>query len=118
MTKFQMTISDVQVMQTWTLLMCAARDRKIYTDEELGKIINAIPVNVVDILRPIMKFCEKKEYPKLTILIVNANTRLPGIGLRGIDKTKIGEETEKIYEYPWLSVGVPDINDFKKADKE
>ena len=30
MTKFQMTISDVQVMQTWTLLMCAA---------EIGKFI-------------------------------------------------------------------------------
>ena len=118
MTKFEMTMSDVRVMQTWILLICAARDRKIYTYEELGKIINVVPADVSDILRPIMRFCEKKEYPKLTILVVNTNTRLPGMGLRGIDKTNIGRETEKIYNYSWLSIGLPDINDFNNADKD
>ena len=60
----------------------------------------------------------KERISKINNIDCKCKYQIAGIGLRGIDKTKIGEETEKIYEYPWLSVGVPDINDFKKADKE
>ena len=80
MTKYQRS------MQIWTLLVCAAYERKTYTYGEIVEILGMGGAGVMSqFLGPIMLYCEDSEYPPLTVLIVNQDTGLPGDGLTTIE---------------------------------
>lgn len=77
MTRFQ------RAMLVWSLLVCTAQDRRIYT---YGGVASALGMPdaggvIASFLAPIMYYRRQNELPPLTVLVVNQITGRPGDGL-------------------------------------
>ena len=76
MTRFQ------RAVQIWSLLVCAAKDRRTYTYGQLASEFGMGSAGVMaQFLGPIMYYCRKQQLPPLTVLVVNQDTGLPGSGV-------------------------------------
>ena len=109
MTRFQ------RVLQVWSLLVCAARDRRIYT---YGQIADALGMpgarrTVASFLGPIMYYCRQKRFPPLTVLVVNQGTGRPGKGL--IIDNDVDKERERVFRHNWFKMKPPETADFEEA---
>ena len=62
-------------------------------------------------LDPIMRYCETRGYPPLTVLVVNQESGLPGDGLTTLEETNA--DRERVYRFDWLAVRPPESNDFR-----
>jgi alkylated DNA nucleotide flippase Atl1 len=102
--------------QIWSLLVCAARERKSYTYGQIAEILGFGGAGVMaPLLGPIMWFCEDNEYPPLTVLVVNQDTGLPGEGLSTIEE--VNEDRENVFNFDWFSLEPPQNSTFKQADR-
>jgi hypothetical protein len=101
-------------MQIWSLLICAARERKTYT---YGLIADALSMGgagvMAQFLDPIMRFCADKNYPPLTVLVVNQDTGLPGEGLVTIQNVNV--DRESVFNFDWFSIEPPQVSDFENS---
>lgn len=101
--------------QIWSLLICAARERKSYTYGDLAKILNFGGAGVLsNFLAPIMWFCEDKNYPPLTILVVNRETGIHGNGLIAVEDD-INKTRESVFNFDWFSLEPPQNIDFEDS---
>ena len=111
MSKFQ------RALQIWSLLVCAAKDRRTYTYGELASILGMGGAGVMALfLGPIMYYCQKKQLPPLTVLVVNQDTGLPGSGLTTLEDVTL--DREKVFAYDWFQIEPPETGDFEDAAKE
>ncbi|MDA2916291.1 hypothetical protein MYX64_05545 [Nitrospinae bacterium AH_259_B05_G02_I21] len=102
--------------QIWSLLVCAAIERKTYTYGQIAKILGFEGAGVMgQFLNPIMRFCEDNELPPLTVLVVSQDTGLPGEGLVTLEE--VNEDREKVFDFDWFSIEPPQNNDFEDADR-
>ena len=86
--------SEQRSLQIWALLVCAARERRVYTYMGIAQILGfggAIPV--IPALDNIMWFCRVRGLPPLTVLVANGKTGEPGDGLP-LDDKSAGEQRE------------------------
>jgi len=103
-------------MQIWSLLICAAKDRKTYTYGDVADILGMGGAGVMaQFLAPIMWLCEDREWPPLTVLVVNQNSGLPGDGLTTIEN--VNADREKVFNFDWFGVVPPSLQDFTSADR-
>lgn len=110
MTRYQ------RASQIWSLLICAARDRKSYTYGEVADILGFGGAGVfAQILGCIMWFCEEQGLPPLTVLVVNQATRIPGEGLSTLEE--VNSDREKVFSFNWFSIEPPQNTDFERVDK-
>lgn len=110
MTKYQRSA------QLWSLLVCAARERRTYTYGEAARILGLGGAGVMgSFLGPIMFFCVQKEYPPLTVLVVNQETGLPGEGLTTIEN--VNGDRERVFRFDWFGIVPPESGDFEKSDQ-
>jgi alkylated DNA nucleotide flippase Atl1 len=110
MTRYQ------RASQIWSLLICAARERKTYTYGDVAKILGFGGAGVMaPLLGCIMWFCEMNGFPPLTVLIVNQDTGLPGEGLATLEE--VNADREEVFRYDWFGVVPPQNNDFELVDK-
>ena len=104
-------------MQIWTLLVCAARERKTYT---YGQIADAFGMGgagvMAQFLGPIMWHCEDNDYPPLTVLVVNQKTGLPGEGLSTVEN--VNEDRESVFNYDWFGIEPPQVSDFENSVRQ
>lgn len=107
MKKFQ------RALQIWSLLVCAARDRRTYTYGELASILGVGARGMAQFLDPIMRYCRKKSLPPLTVLVVGKGTGRPGAGLNV--KKDVDQERERVFDYDWFKMEPPEIRDFEEA---
>lgn len=102
--------------QIWSLLICAARERKSYTYGDIAKILGFAGAGVfAHLLGPIMRFCEEKGFPPLTVLVVKQDTGLPGEGLSTLED--VNKDREAVFNFDWFSVEPPQNSDFENSDK-
>ena len=74
-------------LQIWTLLVCAARERKSLTYGDVARALGMKGAGVMSsFLDPIMRYCARNGYPPLTVLVVNQKTGLPGGGLSTLEE--------------------------------
>lgn len=110
MTRYQ------RASQIWSLLVCAARERKTYT---YGKIADILGFGGAGTMAPIlgciMWFCDENELPPLTVLVVNQDTGLPGDGL--ITAKNVNEKREEAFNFDWFGKEPPQNADFESVDK-
>ena len=110
MTKIQ------RALQIWSLLVCAARDRRTYTYGGLASALGMGGAGVMaGFLGPIMYYCQKNQLPPLTVLVVNQETGLPGTGLKTLENVNL--DREKVFGYDWFQMEPPETGDFEKATK-
>jgi len=62
-----------------------------------------------------MWYCQDRELPPLTVLVVNQDTGLPGEGLTTLEDVNV--DREKVFGYDWFSLEPPQVNDFAAADR-
>lgn len=111
MTRYQ------RAMQIWMLLVCAARERKSYTYGQIAQILGMGGAGVMgQFLGPIMWLCEDREYPPLTVLVVNQSKGLPGEGLTTLEN--VNTDREQVFQFDWFAIEPPQIEDFKQATRD
>ena len=103
-------------MQIWSLLICAANDRKTHTYGDIAEILGMKGAGVMaQFLGPIMWLCENNQWPPLTVLVVNQETGLPGEGLTTIEN--VNRDREAVFNFDWFGVVPPSLHDFDSADR-
>ena len=108
MTRYQRSL------QIWSLLVCAARERRTYTYGDIATILGmggAGPIG--GFLGPIMYYCAENELPPLTVLVVNRDTGMPGEGLTTIDDVNV--DRERVFTHDWFAMEPPETDDFEAA---
>lgn len=58
-----------------------------------------------------MWFCQEKQLPPLTVLVVNQETGLPGEGLSTLGE--VNRDRESVFNFNWFSIEPPQNADFK-----
>ena len=102
--------------QIWSLLVCAARERKTYRYGDLAEILSFGGAGVMaPLLGCIMWFCEKNQLPPLTVLVVNQTSGLPGEGLTTLEN--INSAREEVFNFDWFGLEPPQNADFEEADE-
>lgn len=108
-----MTLNQ-RASQLWTLLTVAALERKSYTYGNLAAILGFDKAGTMgSFLEPIMRLCVQRGWPPLTIIVVNAETGAPGVGLDTIQD--LNRDRERVYRFNWFTLEPPQIEDFKRA---
>ena len=103
-------------MQIWTLLVVTARERKSYTYGDVAEILGMGGAGVMaQFLGPIMWYCQDKNLPPLTVLVVNQDTGLPGEGLTTLEN--VNTDRKHVFNYDWFSVESPETKQFEQADR-
>jgi hypothetical protein len=64
-------------------------------------------------LAPIQSYCLQENLPPLTILVVNAETGLPGVGF--IAAEDIPRVQGEVFRFDWVDYGCPSVEDFEAA---
>jgi hypothetical protein len=116
MTKYERSL------QIWSLLICAARERKSFTYGQIAEILSMGGAGVMaNFLGPIMWCCDRNGWPALTVLVVNKDTGLPGDGLVTVenvfDVKHVNREREKVFKFDWFTLVPPTVKDFELTDK-
>lgn len=106
---------EQRALQTWTLLVCAAREQKTYFYEDVGEVIGVPAFGLAPILDPIMRLCRQRGWPPLTVLVVNKGTGDPGDGLPLDDG--VPKERARVYCFDWFKLEPPETSDFRAAMK-
>lgn len=99
----------------WTLLVCAARDRRVYTYNEVRKVLRLGGAGVVSgFIDPVMRYCQQRGLPPLTVLVVNERTGLAGVGLT----TSGNRDRERVFRHDWFASEPPETRDFDEAMRQ
>ena len=110
MTKYQ------RALQIWSLLVCAARDRRTYTYGELADALGMRGAGVMaKFLGPVMYYCREQKLPPLTVLVVNQDTGKPGSGLPTIEGVNLARE--RVFARDWFQIEPPETDDFEEATR-
>lgn len=103
--------------QIWSLLVCAAKDRKSYTYGDIANILGFGGAGTMaQFLGPIMWICKDNNWPPLTVLVVNHETGLPGEGLSTLEE--VNSDREAVFDFDWFSLEPLQNSDFEKADRQ
>ncbi len=98
-------------MQVWQILIGAAHNRQTLTYKILADHLEFEGAGVFSqILGCIMKYCESKDLPPLTCLVVNQTTGLPGAGLTTVEN--LPTDREAVYNQNWYAMQPVQIGDF------
>ncbi len=99
--------------QIWSVLAWAAHCRQVLTYDVGSKLIGVPRQGLGHLLEPIQSYCLVNQLPPLTILVVRADTGLPGTGFvaaQDIPRTQL-----EVFSYDWLEPGAPSPEQFEQA---
>ncbi len=104
--------SSIRAMQVWQILIAAAHNRQSLTYTQLAAHLGFRGAGVFNhILALIVKYCESESLPKLTCIVVNQMTGLPGDF--PIKSEDLGREREAVYQQNWYALSPAQISDFE-----
>ncbi len=109
-----MTVVE-RAAQIWSVLTLAAKSRQILSYDLLSKLIGVPRPGLGQLLEPIQSFCLLKKLPPLTILVVSADSGLPGSGF--IAASDIPREQARVFSFDWFTVGCPAPTELDDACK-
>ncbi|AVF65899.1 MULTISPECIES: hypothetical protein [Vibrio] len=108
------TSLENRALQIWQILIGFAYERKITTYGEVAEILGYKGAGTMDRqLGHILHFCAQNKLPPLSVLVVNAETGLPGDGFETIGD--LHKAREKVFNYDWFDVIPPTPEQFAKA---
>jgi putative restriction endonuclease len=103
-----------RALQIWQILVGKAHNRQTMTYGQLADLLGFAGAGVLgNHLGVIMFYCEKHDLPPLTVLVVNQESGLPGLGLTST--TDLHADRERVFNYPWYDLYPPTPDEFKAA---
>lgn len=99
--------------QIWSLLVLAARNRQTLTYDMVSKMIGVPRPGIGQFLEPIQSYCLINGLPPLTILVVQEDTGIPGVGF--IAAEDIPSNQQKVFALDWTERGSPSVEEFAQA---
>ena len=101
-----------RAVQIWPLLVWVAKSQQLITYGDIAKMTGMLAVGVgPQPLKVIKNYCERKDYPPLTAVVVNDKTGVPGHGL-GLSPEASCKALRKVFKYPYIKKGAPNKEDF------
>ncbi|MBO8254709.1 hypothetical protein IAQ63_09745 [Providencia rettgeri] len=103
-----------RALQIWQILIGFAYNRKITTYGEIAEILHYEGAGVLDRqLGHILHFCAQNKLPPLTVLVVNAETGLPGGGFE--TQGDLHCDRELVFHYDWFNLIPPTPSQFAES---
>jgi hypothetical protein len=90
-----------RAIQIYQILISAAHNRQILTYEILGKMIGVPARGLANHLGHLMYYCEHKDLPPLTILVVQKQSGEPGAGLTTVSIQQLHTDRERVFAHDW-----------------
>ena len=109
-----MTKSE-RASQIWTVLAWAARNRQILSYGLLAKLVGAPPAALGAWLEPIQSHCLLEGLPRLTTLVVQQGTGLPGAGFTAASASELAAQQLAVLDFDWLARGNPGADALEAA---
>jgi hypothetical protein len=103
-----------RALRIWHMLMGAARCWQTFTYQHVADITGGVPIGLGSVLELIMRYCEDKGMPPLTVLVVQSGSGKPGVGL--LTSRDADADRERVYEFEWSKRPVPTAADFAKFE--
>ncbi len=105
-----------RALQIWQILVSKAHNRQTMTYGALASLLGYEKSYILSgMLGHIMEYCEQNKLPPLTILVVNKETGLPGVGLTS--PTNLHAEREEVFRYDWFGLYPPTAEELGQAYK-
>jgi alkylated DNA nucleotide flippase Atl1 len=101
-----------RALQVWQVLVGAADNRQLLTYEILAKLIGMGAGTMAQTLGIIMRYCDERDLPPLTAIVVKKSSGVPGTGLTTL--REINRDREKVYSYPWYRQTPPQLTEFEQ----
>ena len=99
--------------QIWSILALAAKNRQVLTHDMVGRLIGVPVVGLGQLLEPIQSYCLLNDLPPLTILVVSAESGMPGSGF--IAASDIPRMQQRVFAQDWLQRGAPSAETLQVA---
>ena len=94
--------------QLWSLLVLAARNQQILSYSMVERLTGLDKRGIGKILGPIQSYCQRSNFPPLTILIVKEGTGFPGDGF-----TQAAEGAKaRVFVFDWFKHPASSPEDF------
>ena len=107
-----MTLAE-QAERIWPILVLCARHQQILSYSMLERLTGIHRQLQAHPLGRIYAFCERKEYPPLTAIVVNEGDGVPGDLY--VPKKGPFEDQCRVFVFDWLKLETPSTNDFEKG---
>ena len=101
-----MSVSE-RAAQIWPVLALAARNRQILTYDIVGRLIGVPARGLGHLLEPIQSDCLSKDFPPLTILVVQEATGTPGVGFIAASANEFSKKQLEVFDFDWLNHSAP-----------
>jgi hypothetical protein len=95
-----------RAQQLWPILVMAAGSRQILTYKLVSKMTGLAQQGIGAALFPIQYYCEASGLPKLTALVVQEKTGLPGPGL-SLSAAEFAAALQEVFSHQWLVTPPP-----------
>ena len=90
-------------------------NRQMLTYGILSKLIGVPTAGLGQLLEPIQSYCLLEGLPPLTILVVQKESGLPGVGFTGANAAEYGKAYMEVYNEDWLGHGNPQPEKLEEA---
>jgi hypothetical protein len=99
-----------RAVQLWSVLVFAARMQKILSYSMVQELTGIFTPAIGKVLEPIQSYCKREKLPPLTVLVINEETGLPGVGFT--EAQDIFSAQARVFVYDWYRRKAPQPNDF------
>ena len=97
-----------RTLAAYVVLVMLARMRATITYGRLGQLVGTMAQQVAPLhLDPIYNYCQNKQLPALTTLVVFADTGEPGFH----DRSDLYKQREAVYRHNWFAARLPTIHE-------
>lgn len=101
---------NLRAIQIFSILSAAAHRRQTLTYSGLAELLGFGGAGVfAQTLDLILRWCDGNELPPLTVLVVNSETGLPGVGFQTADDLHAARE--QVFSFKWLDVLPPTVDE-------
>lgn len=101
-------------VQLWQVLIAAAAERRTLTYRLLGEAIGLEAHEVPAPLAIVARYCAARQWPPLTVLVVQAGDGRPGSAFTWATDPDLAREA--VFEHGWFRLRPPSVHDFALID--
>ncbi len=105
--------TNERASQIWFALVAAAADTRTVTYKEAATWTGTSAQSMGQFLRPIQSYCESKQLPDISAIVVNVGTGQPSPGHGKADD--VPTKQRAVFGHDWLRTRAPVPEDFSQT---
>jgi hypothetical protein len=106
-----------RALQIWSVLVLAARNQRVLSYATMEALIGVPQYGLAPMLGAIEAYCQCKRFPRLTAIVIDESTGLPGEilpGQSGAARLEVLRDQSRVFVFDWLKHRPPSEEDFKQ----